>query len=151
MRTGTDQHGCRWMEFEIDPSHGRCECGEPECDPNACPRFVTECSICGELVRGGWFCLNRDDDACDDCVEFSDPLPPIWPVTGDSMSTYRTMTTEHLGANSTEQDLAWFCAACRARQADTGETDEQVTDYMWGNGDWPVRASQYAEMAEVEA
>jgi len=58
-------------------------------------------------------------------------------------STYREMTTEHMGGDTTEADLARFRAACEARQAETGETDEVVTDWMWRDGDYYARMCQY--------
>jgi hypothetical protein len=58
-------------------------------------------------------------------------------------TTYKTMDVSDLGDNCTEQELAWFAAACRLRQEDTGESDEQVTEWMWGDGVWPERAGQY--------
>lgn len=59
------------------------------------------------------------------------------------MATYKTMTVEHLGDNTNERDLEWFRAACVVRQAETGESDEEVTDWMWGQGDWGDRARLY--------
>lgn len=64
-----------------------------------------------------------------------------------SSTTFRTMDISELGDNCTAQDLADFRAACAARQADTGEDDETVTAWMWGDGDWAARAAQYVEVA----
>lgn len=57
--------------------------------------------------------------------------------------TYETMTVEHLGSGATDEDLAAFVAACEARQKQTGESDEEVTDWMWNNGDFGARVAQY--------
>jgi hypothetical protein len=59
-------------------------------------------------------------------------------------STYRTMTVERLGGNATAEDLELFRRACADRQRQTGETDEEVTDYCWNDGDWGRAVEQYA-------
>lgn len=51
-------------------------------------------------------------------------------------TTYKTMGLDDLGQNATDKDLHWFKRACKARQEQTGETDEQVTQWMWGTGDY---------------
>lgn len=55
------------------------------------------------------------------------------------MTTYRTMGISDLGDNATYADLEAFARACQARQQKTGEDDETVTEYYWGNGDWAER------------
>jgi hypothetical protein len=59
------------------------------------------------------------------------------------MTTYRTMDTSDLGDNCDSADLGRFRAACAARQRETGETDEVVTEWMWAQGDWDARCRQY--------
>jgi hypothetical protein len=54
-------------------------------------------------------------------------------------ATYSEMTTEHLGDNATENDLAAFQRACFIRNHTKDETEEETTDWMWGNGDWLPR------------
>lgn len=51
-------------------------------------------------------------------------------------STYKTMDISDLGDNATVQELNAFRKACEQRQADTDETDEQVTAWMWADGNW---------------
>lgn len=52
-----------------------------------------------------------------------------------STTTYKTMDVSDLGDNATDADLRAFADACR-REQKPDETDEQVTDRLWGNGDW---------------
>lgn len=68
--SGEDENGCQWIEFSMDPFAGDCECEGPECDPDTCPRFVTECSICGGLISSGWTCLSGGEDVCSDHVRY---------------------------------------------------------------------------------
>jgi hypothetical protein len=56
--------------------------------------------------------------------------------------TYREMTVEHLGGVANGADLREFQAACAAYQAETGATDREATDYIWGDGDWLPRAHE---------
>lgn len=49
-------------------------------------------------------------------------------------TTYRTICTEHLGSDATEDDLDAFVAACEHRQARTGEDDATVTEAIWNDG-----------------
>lgn len=63
-------------------------------------------------------------------------------------TNYSTMSIEHLGVNATGADLAHFRAACRKRQAETGETHAQVTAWMWGAGDWSANVEQTLSGAE---
>lgn len=51
------------------------------------------------------------------------------------MSTYKTMDISDLGDNATEADLRAFADACRVHQL-PNETDEEVTERLWNNGDW---------------
>lgn len=59
-------------------------------------------------------------------------------------TTYKTMHSFDLGENCDNTDLVRFVQACQARQEETGESDEVVTEWMWGNGDWWNRAKRYA-------
>lgn len=68
--SGTDENDCQWIQFKIDPMAGECDCEGPECNPETCPRFVTECSVCGALVSAGWMCLDGGDEVCEDCAEY---------------------------------------------------------------------------------
>lgn len=90
---GQDQHGCQWSQFELDPFCGECECEGQECDQETCPRFVTECSICGELVSSGWLCLDGGEEACCDCVEFTKDEETA-EATGPQEDDYTT--TDHI-------------------------------------------------------
>ena len=56
MKSGTDQHGCQWVEFETDYGADQ----EPG-----------ECCFCGERIADGWLCLDGGDEVCDGCVEFT--------------------------------------------------------------------------------
>jgi hypothetical protein len=52
-KSGTDQHGLTWVEFDVD--------------------YLAEqedgtCSICGKTISSGWICLDGDDEACDDHI-----------------------------------------------------------------------------------
>jgi hypothetical protein len=49
-RTGTDQHGLTWQEFDVD--YGALE-------------EAGECVICGRRIESGWVCLDGGDEVCD--------------------------------------------------------------------------------------
>jgi hypothetical protein len=53
-KSGTDDHGNFWVEFEVDVF------AEQE---------AGECSICGESIEVGWLCLDGGDEVCDEHVE----------------------------------------------------------------------------------
>lgn len=42
-----------YTEHEVDSGLADCECEGPECDPETCPRFGSECSSCGSRVPSG--------------------------------------------------------------------------------------------------
>jgi hypothetical protein len=53
------------------------------------------------------------------------------------MTNYLTMTTEHLGDNASEKDLAEFRQICEAAKLLHPELDDDaVTDAVWGDGDY---------------
>jgi hypothetical protein len=52
-RSGTDQHGCVWTEFDADY-------GALEEDGTCC--------ICGKTISSGWLCLDGGDECCDDHI-----------------------------------------------------------------------------------
>ena len=67
-KTGTDQHGCEWVEFDVDYPAGQ----EPG-----------ECRFCGARIETGWLCLDGGDECCAEHVEFSEdtkdsPEPKDW-------------------------------------------------------------------------
>lgn len=55
-KSGTDQHGCQWTEFEVD--YGA------EQEPG-------ECCFCGAALESGWLCLDGGDECCAEHVEFA--------------------------------------------------------------------------------
>lgn len=55
------------------------------------------------------------------------------------MTTYKTMDVSDLDPFATRQHLNAFRHACDVRQRDTDETDEAVTEWMWGDGAWMAR------------
>lgn len=59
-------------------------------------------------------------------------------------TTYKTMDVSDLGDNCDNTDLVRFVQACQARQEETWESDEVVTEWMWGNGDWRDSTNRYA-------
>jgi hypothetical protein len=56
-KTGTDQNGCQWIEFDVD------YLAEQE---------DGECSICGRRISSGWLCLDGGDEVCARHVEIED-------------------------------------------------------------------------------
>jgi hypothetical protein len=56
-RSGTDEHGCQWLEFDCD--YGALE-------------EAGECVICGKRIETGWVCLDGGDEACDSHVVISE-------------------------------------------------------------------------------
>jgi hypothetical protein len=56
-KSGTDQDGLAWIEFEVD------ELAE---------QTTGECSICGAEIASGWLCLDGGDEACDEHVEYEE-------------------------------------------------------------------------------
>jgi hypothetical protein len=49
-------------------------------------------------------------------------------------TTYKTMDREHMGPETTPEYLRDFKAACAARQRRTGESDDEVTEHVWDDG-----------------
>jgi len=58
-KSGTDDHGNAWIEFEVDAF--------AEQEPG-------ECSICGAELESGWLCLDGGDEVCDEHVT-TEPEP----------------------------------------------------------------------------
>lgn len=56
-KSGTDQHGCQWIEFTVD--YGALE-------------EDGECCICGATLTSGWLCLDGGDEVCDKHVEVTE-------------------------------------------------------------------------------
>lgn len=52
-KSGTDQNGCAWLQFEVD-YFAEQEDGE--------------CSICGATIFKGWLCMDGGDEVCDEHV-----------------------------------------------------------------------------------
>jgi len=50
-KSGIDQHGNVWTQFEVDRSPG-------------------ECSICGAILEFGWMCMDGGEEICDTHIEF---------------------------------------------------------------------------------
>lgn len=73
-KSGTDQHGRAWIQYDIDPlardpDHCLQSCDGFECDPDTCPRFYDECAECRQkFYVSGWLCLDGGETACEDCV-----------------------------------------------------------------------------------
>lgn len=93
-KSGTDQFGNQWTEFTLDPHAEDCDCAPPECDPDTCPRFGTDCCVCGARFSSGWVCLDGGDECCDDCVEFVDHSNPVAEENGPEEGDYTT--TDHI-------------------------------------------------------
>ncbi len=55
--SGTDQHGCVWIQFEVD------YLAEQE---------DGECSICGAELSEGWMCLDGGDEVCDEHIRYEE-------------------------------------------------------------------------------
>lgn len=55
-KSGTDEHGNQWTEFEVDYM------AEQE---------DGECSICGKALSSGWMCMDDgSQEVCDEHVEY---------------------------------------------------------------------------------
>ena len=54
-KSGTDEHGNQWIEFEVD------YLAEQE---------DGECSICGAVLSSGWLCLDGGEEVCAEHVDF---------------------------------------------------------------------------------
>jgi hypothetical protein len=54
-------------------------------------------------------------------------------------TTFRNMDVSDLADDATLAELVLFRQACEKRQRLTGETDCEVTEWMWGEGDWWTR------------
>jgi len=55
--SGTDQHGARWIEFEVD---------------YFAEQVPGTCVICGATLESGWLCLDGGDEVCSEHVEFEE-------------------------------------------------------------------------------
>jgi len=53
-KSGTDEHGNAWIEFEVDAF--------AEQEPGTC-------SICGAELESGWMCLDGGEEVCDEHVK----------------------------------------------------------------------------------
>ena len=56
-KSGTDQYGNQWIQFEVDTL--------AEQEPG-------ECSICGAELWQGWMCLDGGEDVCSEHVEYGE-------------------------------------------------------------------------------
>jgi hypothetical protein len=54
--SGTDQDGCRWIEFYMD---------------DLADLEDGECVICGGPLSSGWMCRDGGEEICDDHVGFA--------------------------------------------------------------------------------
>ena len=52
-KSGTDQYGNAWIEFEVD---------------KLAEQTTGECSICGMTIYSGWLCLDGGEEVCDEHV-----------------------------------------------------------------------------------
>jgi hypothetical protein len=57
VKSGTDEHGNIWTQFEVDYFAGQ----EPG-----------ECAICGAEIESGWMCMDGGDEVCDSHVEWQE-------------------------------------------------------------------------------
>jgi len=56
-KSGTDQHGCTWIEFEVD---------------YLAEQLPGTCAICGLELESGWLCGDDSSEICDDHVTFAE-------------------------------------------------------------------------------
>jgi hypothetical protein len=56
-KSGTCQHGCRWIEFEVD---------------YFADQLPGVCDICGETLESGWLNLDGGEEICSEHVEFAE-------------------------------------------------------------------------------
>ncbi|GEM_PF-4918403 len=62
-KSGTDEHGNTWTEFEVDYL--------AEQEPG-------ECSICSATeLESGWLCLDGGEEVCDEHVVFAEDLAAV--------------------------------------------------------------------------
>jgi len=54
-KSGTDEDGNQWVEFEVDYGAGQEE---------------GECSICGAVLSDGWMCLDGGDEVCAEHIDW---------------------------------------------------------------------------------
>lgn len=57
LKSGTDEQGNHWVQFEVD---------------SLAEQFPGTCSICGETIDSGWLCLDGGEEVCSDHVEYAD-------------------------------------------------------------------------------
>lgn len=55
-KSGTDEHGCQWIQFEVDAF---------------AEQLPGECSVCGAEIESGWTCLDGGEEVCDEHVEWN--------------------------------------------------------------------------------
>ena len=55
-KSGTDQHGNKWLEFEVD---------------HFAEQIPGECSICQAKIESGWICLDGGEEVCHQHVKFA--------------------------------------------------------------------------------
>lgn len=54
-KSGTDQHGNQWIEFEVD---------------YFADQLPGECNICNAELETGWLCLDGGEEVCDSHISF---------------------------------------------------------------------------------
>lgn len=52
-KSGTDEHGNQWIEFEVDAF---------------AEQTTGECSICGAELESGWLCLDGSEEVCNEHI-----------------------------------------------------------------------------------
>jgi hypothetical protein len=67
-----DEPVCSWAEHRIDALASDCDCEGPDCDPEYCPRFGSECDGCSAWIPSGEGALCMDGAGVygDCCIEW---------------------------------------------------------------------------------
>ena len=60
-KTGTDEHGNQWLEFEVD---------------YFADQMPGECCICSAELETGWLCLDSGEEVCESHVTFKEDMTP---------------------------------------------------------------------------
>ena len=60
-KTGTDEQGNLWIEFEVD---------------YFAQQLPGECSICNAELKTGWLCLDGGEEVCESHVIFKEDMTP---------------------------------------------------------------------------
>ena len=132
-KSGTDQYGRRWIEWEMDAFAGE--------TPGIC-------DICGKEITSGWLCLDGGEEVCDDHVVFEEDVFETHERLGSGGE--RRVEEEEEREPDPEYDIvigpdqrnAWFAG----KRIASISGDEEWDDLARKIAEWIVREQYYPDV-----